>query len=252
MVGAAEPVLLAEEVTVRFDGLVAVDAVSLECHRGRVTGLIGPNGAGKTTLFNAITGHQTVTHGAVRFLGRDVTRTPAHTRARMGIARTFQLGGCIPDLSVLENVVLGLDLAARAGRGVPRHDRVHAARELLVRFALDGQQDALVSSLSAGLRREVEIARALASGSRLLLLDEPGVGLTEAERERLSRLVRQVAADHDTAFLVTDHNTDLIFSVADRVIAMNFGSTIAEGAPGEVQASAAVLDAYLGLAEVVR
>jgi len=242
----SDTVLSAREVSVRFGGLVAVDKMNLEVRRGQVLGLIGPNGAGKTTLFNALTGHQGMDSGSVELLGADVTRLPAYLRARMGMARTFQLGGLIPELTAAENVVLGFDHQARCGSGPLRRGQLRAsALDHLGRFGLSQVADEVVSGLPAGTKREIEVARALASSARLLLLDEPGAGLTSGERERLSVMVRGIARS-GTAFIITDHSTDLVFSVSDEVVVMNFGQLVRRGDPKAIRTDPAVMEAYLG------
>ena len=239
-------ILTVTDARVHFDGLKAVDGVSVEVPDGRVLGLIGPNGAGKTTLFNAISGHVGLTCGEVRFLDTDVTGASPHRRARMGMARTFQLGGLIEELTALENVVLGLDQRGliRARRMAPRELQA-TARSLLGQLGLDAVSRELVEELPMGLRRQVEVVRAVASEPHLILLDEPGAGLTEAERTDLAAMIRSVASGQ-LSFVVTDHSTDFVFSVSDEVVAMNFGRQIAHGAPGEIKRHPEVMDAYLG------
>lgn len=243
-------VLIARGVSVRFGGLTAVSDMSLDVQRGQILGLIGPNGAGKTTLFNALTGHQLVDAGTVELLGIDITTVPAHMRARMGMARTFQLGGLIPELTALENVALGLDHYARTGKGkIPRGETRTAATSYLDRFGLGRVADELVAGLPAGTKREIEVARALASSASLLLLDEPGAGLTAAERQRLSAMVRDIAQT-GTAFIITDHSTDLVFSVSDEVVVMSFGQLVRRGEPDAIRRDPAVMEAYLGRSAV--
>lgn len=241
-----DDVLTVRGVSVHFGALKAVSGVSLSIRSGQVLGLIGPNGAGKSTLFNAITGHVPVAAGQVAFDGSDITSITRHARARLGIARTFQLGGVVADLSVEENIALGLDHEARhTGRRLSRRDRRAAVRTWLERFEFGELAGELGGGLSAGARREVEILRAIASGARLVLLDEPGVGLSDAERRRLIAMVRRCASD-GKAFLVTDHDTDIVFTVSDEVVALSFGRVIATGSPDEVRKNATVIDTYLG------
>lgn len=234
------------EASVTFGALKAVSGVSLNVGEGEVLGLIGPNGAGKSTLFNGLTGHVRLTSGNVKFGGVDLTHLPSHVRARAGIARTFQLGGIISDLTVGENLALGLDHGSRiTGRrrrpGLLRTEVL----EWLDRFELAELCDELGGSLSPGIRREVEILRAIASGAKLVLLDEPGVGLSAAEKRRLVATVRKCAAD-GKAFLITDHDTDVVFTISDRVMAMSFGCAIATGSPTEVRQHPTVVETYLG------
>jgi branched-chain amino acid transport system ATP-binding protein len=238
--------LSVDDARVHFDGLKAVDGVSLEVEPGRVVGLIGPNGAGKTTLFNAISGHVRLTDGTVRFLGRDVTGAPPHKRAHMGLARTFQLGGLIDELTALENVVLGLDQRARIGDGqVPRANLRAKALSLLDKLGISAIGDELVEALPMGLRRQVEVIRAVASDPHLVLLDEPGAGLTGAERLHLSAMIRGLTSER-LSFVITDHSTDLVFSVSDEVLVMNFGRPVMHGPPDEVRRHPEVMEAYLG------
>lgn len=239
------------DVTVRFGGLVAVSEVSFDIQRGEVMGLVGPNGAGKSTLFNAVTGVVKASSGSVAIFGRNVTTLPTHRRMRRGVARTFQLGGLVPGLTVLENVVLGVDHRMRShGSGrrsdgtSPRH-RVAAATEVLERLGLAEVAGTNARSLGSGTQRIVEVARCVASGAELMLLDEPGVGLTPDEREKLKSLVRTVS-ESGSAVLITDHDTDIVFSVSDRVVAMDRGARIAFGPAAAVRSDPAVQAAYLG------
>lgn len=239
-------ILSANRVTVEFGGLRAVEEMTLTVERGQISAIIGPNGAGKTTFFNTISGHQRVTAGRIDFNGRDVTGIGPDARARMGIARTFQTGGLIADLTVLENVTLGRDLATRGSRdarkGAPA---LIGVVELLDEFSLSRHTAALAGDLPAGTRRLVEVARAVASGGSLILLDEPAVGLSEGERHHLSQLIRRLAVG-GAAFIITDHIADFLFSVADHVTAMDFGRLLASGPPAEIRADPRVAAAYLG------
>lgn len=242
----SEPMLEARDIAVTFGGLKAVAGVSIDVHPGEVVGLIGPNGAGKSTFFNIISGTVRQDSGTIRFRGEDVSRAPVWKRARMGMARTFQLGGVVDDLTVLEHVVLGLDHSRRAG-GARRNrkERISAAMEWLEGPRWRGRHHQLVGQLSAGYRREIEILRALASDPTLVLMDEPTVGLGMADRLRLTDMIRSFA-EKGTAFLITDHDTDTVARVCDRVAAMSFGSRVAEGTAAEVMAHEDVIASYLG------
>lgn len=241
-------ILSVTDAKVYFDGLKAVDGVSLEVAPGRVVGLIGPNGAGKTTLFNAISGHVPITGGTVELMGTDVTTRGPHHRARLGLARTFQLGGLIDELTALENVVLGLDQQGRIGDShVPRNRLRSVALTMLDELGLSDVGDELVEALPMGIRRQVEVIRAVAAQPHLVLLDEPGAGLTETERAHLSTMVRGLASDR-LSFVITDHSTDLVFSVSDEVLAMNFGREVAHGEPDVIRRDRQVMEAYLGTA----
>lgn len=242
----ADVVLEATDVSVHFDGLRAVEGMQIHLREGRVTGLMGPNGAGKTTFFNTLSGHQRVDSGRVVLRGRDVTSLSPDARARLGIARTFQLGGLSEDLTVLENVVLGVDHAGRiAKRRVSRRRAREVAWSWVERLELTDVADRIGGDLGAGLRRKAEIARTLAAGAQIMLLDEPAAGLSGAEREELSAILRTIAAE-GKAILVTDHSTDFLFSSVDEVVVMNFGKRLAAGTPGEVQKDPEVIKAYLG------
>ena len=240
------PIFQAREVSVVFGGLTAVDRMSVDLVPGRITGLMGPNGAGKSTFFNTISGHQPVSGGRLTFKGEDVTNTPAYRRARMGIARTFQLGGLVDELTVLENVALGLDHFGRVKRTFRSGRATRAAAiEWLDRARLTDVADQLGADLGAGLRRRAEVARTMASRAPLVLLDEPAAGLTEAERDELANLLREVAAQ-GTALLVTDHSADFLLSISDDVVVMEFGKKLISGPPDKVKHDPAVIAAYLG------
>jgi ABC-type branched-subunit amino acid transport system ATPase component len=240
------PVLSAEGIVVRFGGLTAVNDVSLELYEGRTTGLMGSNGAGKTTLFNTLSGHQPMTEGKVSIRGRDVSRLAAHRRARLGLARTFQLGGLVDDLTVLENIVLGLDHHKRIdGPRLRRRLLRERALEHLERHGLADVASAIGEELGAGLRRRVEVARCLAAGASILLLDEPAAGLTTNERNELAEFLRMVV-DDGAALLITEHSAEFLLAVSDEIIVMNFGKELRRGAPSQIKNDPAVIAAYLG------
>jgi branched-chain amino acid transport system ATP-binding protein len=229
------PLLEVQGVTRRFGGIVAVDDVSLDVREGEIVGLIGPNGAGKTTLFNLITRLYHPDAGEIGFEGRSLLRTPAHGVVRRGIARTFQTVELFSSMTVLEHVLLGRH--ARRGR---------SARELVEYVGLTGLAHRPARELPYGTQKRVELARALASGPRLLLLDEPAGGLNHEEVAALGVLIRRLRDDFEVTVLLVEHHMGLVMSVADRVHVLDFGRRIASGTPQEVQGDRAVIEAYLG------
>ena len=229
------PLLEVQGVTRRFGGIVAVDDVSLDVREGEIVGLIGPNGAGKTTLFNLITRLYHPDAGEIGFEGRSLLRTPAHGVVRRGIARTFQTVELFSSMTVLEHVLLGRH--ARRGR---------SARELVEYVGLTGLAHRPARELPYGTQKRVELARALASGPRLLLLDEPAGGLNHEEVAALGVLIRRLRDDFEVTVLLVEHHMGLVMSVADRVHVLDFGRRIVSGTPQEVQGDRAVIEAYLG------
>ena len=242
-------VLTAEGVSVQFGGLQAVSDMGVQIRSGEVAGVIGPNGAGKSTFFNALAGLQPIDSGHITLCGRDVTRLSASERARLGLARTFQLGSIVPDLTAMENVVLGLDQRRRAGgpRTPARAIRAEATN-FLEKVGLGKYRDVIGSSLAEGVKRQIELMRAVAAGGDVVLLDEPGAGLGDADRDQLATIIRSLA-DEGHACLITDHSTELVFAVCDHVQVMNFGAQLTAGTPEEIRRHPAVMDAYLGTSE---
>ena len=242
-------VLEIDRVSRRFGGLIALGGVSLVVASGDRLAVIGPNGAGKTTLFRVIAGELRPTTGAVRLFGRDVTRAPAHRRARMGLSRTFQVSNLFPSLTVEENVSL-------AAYGADRHrwrfwwplsrrdERSRRGAELLARAGLDRRRGAPVAQLSHGEQRQLEIAMALATRPRLLLLDEPFAGLSAAERPALSELLRSLP--DSLAILLIEHDIRLALALSRRVLCLDRGRPVASGTPDELRGDERVHAAFLG------
>jgi branched-chain amino acid transport system ATP-binding protein len=242
------------DVTVRFGGLTALDGVCLTASPRQVTGIIGPNGAGKTTLLNVLCGFVKPDAGQISFGGRELARLRPHRLAALGIARTLQGVGLFAGLSVLENVMIGATRHARAGFwpafcGLPRSDAderklAGRAMQALERVGAADLAARMPGSLAYGLRKRVALARALVASPRLLLLDEPAGGLSEAELPELGDLIGELA--RDATVVVIEHRMDLMMSVCSHIVVLNFGKVIAAGTPAQIQADPAVTAAYLG------
>ena len=248
-------ILEVNNLTKTFGGLTAVNDVSFSIAAGEISAIIGPNGAGKTTLFNLISGFLDPTSGSVTFNGEAITGVPVATVAARGLVRTFQLVQLFPDLTALGNVCVGSHLQSSGGvwsallRG--RRSRVQAAavvadaRELLEFVGLGGRDDVGATELTYGQQRLLEVARALATQPKLLLLDEPAAGLNREETEHLAHVIGAIVK-RGISVLIIEHDMSLVMKIAAKVIVIDFGKKIAEGKPEEVQRDAGVLDAYLG------
>ncbi|MFE2265977.1 ATP-binding cassette domain-containing protein [Streptomyces griseosporeus] len=221
------PILTAHHLHARYADFTALADVTLTLHPGQVTAVVGPNGAGKTTLFHCLAGTLRPAHGRILYRGRDITRTPPHTRTRLGIARTFQQLAVFPTLTVTDNVRVGAEQTATP-------DPTAAVDRTLRLLHLDGPLGTrLAADLPTGTLRRVELARALAGTPRVLLLDEPAAGLDDAEVAALARLLRALAAD-GTALLVVEHDLDLVAGLADVVHVLAAGRVVASGPPARV------------------
>jgi branched-chain amino acid transport system ATP-binding protein len=235
-----------EEVSVHFGGLLAVDDASLSVPAGCVTGLIGPNGAGKTTLFNVITGLQAPSRGRVLLEQADVTRRRPYRRARLGIARTFQRLEAFGSLTARENVLVALEMRRRWATST--YDPGKVADELLERVGITRVAETRVDSLPTGSARLVELARALATEPKVLLLDEPSSGLDEQETDALGVLLHELTSG-GLAVLLVEHDMPLVMEACSHISVLDFGRVIAQGTPSEIQADPSVQRAYLGTAK---
>ncbi|MBU3700482.1 MAG: ABC transporter ATP-binding protein [Acidimicrobiia bacterium] len=238
-----EPILSTRDVVVRFGVLQAVSHASIDVIPGRVTGLIGPNGAGKTTCFNVITGLQEPTSGKVLFEGRDITNKNPFKRARMGIARTFQKLEVFGSLSARENIMVAAEQRKTWDRS--GFDPSEVCDELLRKTGLTDVSEFMVGTLPTGTARLVELARALATNPKVLLLDEPSSGLNEEETEEMASLLRTLVAE-GLAVLLVEHDMSFVMGTCEYIHVLDFGKIIATGTPIEIQADPIVQAAYLG------
>jgi branched-chain amino acid transport system ATP-binding protein len=234
-----------QEVSVRFGGLAALSEVSLSVAEGAITGLIGPNGAGKTTLFNVVTGMQRPNAGTVRLDGRDLHGVSSYRRARLGLGRTFQRLELFGSLTVAENIGVAASIAQR-GVVKARSKAIRGIREeLLDQVGLTSVANDRADTLPTGTGRLVELARALATRPKVLLLDEPAAGQDTDETERFSEVLRDLA-NNGLAILLVEHDMELVMNVCHTVVVLDYGSTIYTGTPAEVRADPGVQAAYLG------
>ncbi|RME75299.1 MAG: ABC transporter ATP-binding protein [Chloroflexi bacterium] len=237
-----QPLLQVQNVSKRFGGLLAVAEVSFDLPQGQILGLIGPNGAGKTTLFNVITGVYTPTEGHVLFRGVDVSGWPPYNVVRLGLARTHQIVRPLNDLTVLENVMAG---ACYGYAQLPLREAREVALEVMEFLGLADRRDMLAGSLNVAQKKRLELARALASRPRLLLLDEVLAGLNPTEIAEMVEVVHKIREQGVTIFII-EHVMHALMNVSDRVIVLDYGRLIAEGTPDEIANNPQVIEAYLG------
>jgi branched-chain amino acid transport system ATP-binding protein len=246
---SAETLLEARALTKRFDGFTAVDAVDVAVSSGTIHSVIGPNGAGKTTFFRLLTGIQRPTSGSVTFADQDITGRRPHAIARRGLTQSFQITNIFPRLSVLESVQIAI-LARRKRSGdflTVFQRRVESeARELLEQVGLEGMAAVESRTLSHGDQRILEMALALATQPRLLLLDEPTAGMSPLETDRMVELVTELAQEKGLTVLLSEHDMDVVFGISDRVTVLHQGRVISEGRPAQVQDDERVIEVYLG------
>lgn len=249
---ADEPLLRVEDLQKSFGGVAAVDGVSMEVRRGEVHAVIGPNGAGKTTLISLLAGELRPDRGRMLFDGRDIARRPAHARARLGFARSFQITSVVPGMRVLDNVILAV--LAQAGRSFrfwrpARNDPalIGPALAALERVGLAEVAEERAGAVSHGEHRQLELAMTLAAEPELLLLDEPMAGMNVEEKEDMCRFVLDVNEQFGTTIALIEHDMGVVMDISDRVVVLDYGKLLADGTPAEVRANQQVIDAYLGV-----
>lgn len=250
-------VLELEHIDKYFGGIVAAKDINIQVVEHEIYGIIGPNGAGKTTLFNMITGMYSPTNGYIRFFGKSITRKKTHEIATMGIARTFQNIRLFGDLTVFQNLLTAYQkkltynilqgiLRTKAFRTQEKKMR-QDCMQYLEDLGLKDLKDQRASNLPYGMQRRLEIARAMVTGPKILLLDEPAAGINEEESQQLSEVIKQIRAKNDITIIIIDHHMDVIMNVCDKISVINFGKLLVTGTPREIQNNSEVKSAYLGV-----
>ncbi len=252
----SNPILKIDNVTMRFGGVTAIDKLSFEVQKGQIYGLIGPNGAGKTTIFNNITGNYIPTEGRIIFDGKDITGTKPNKVVDLGIARTFQNIRLFKSMSVLDNILIGyhnhthytyLEAILRMPRYWSYEKKIKKqAMEIMEEFGITDLAYNEATALSYGNQRKVEIARALATGPKLLLLDEPAAGMNPSETEDLSNIIHKIKKDYDLTILLIEHDMKFVNNMCDIVTVLDYGENIFVGKPADAITNEKVISAYLG------